>query len=68
MKNDVEIPAWVTSVSQAAEQDPWLRLMVLNPVNGEVSIFVNRIIDMDAQEPPPPPTYPYPIMPAHGPP
>ena len=58
MTNDVIVPSWLTTVSQAPEHDPWLRLMMLNPVNNEVSVFINRIIDLDGVPPQRPDYFP----------
>jgi hypothetical protein len=52
MNNDAKVPAWLTFVSQAPEHDPSLRLTLLNPVNGEMTVFINQIIDMDEQKKP----------------
>jgi hypothetical protein len=50
MNNDVKSPPWLTFVSQASEHDPSLRLTMLNPINGEMTVFINQVIDMDEQK------------------
>jgi hypothetical protein len=52
-------PLWLTFVSRAPENDPWFRLMVENPLNGQLSTFSNVLIELDSNEkqtdPPPAP-------------
>ncbi len=40
-------PAWMTFVSRADETSPWLRLMIVNPVNGAMSITLFEPIEVD---------------------
>jgi hypothetical protein len=51
MKDDVKFPPWLTFVSHAGDHDPSLRLTMTNPVNGEIAVFVNCVIEMDEQPP-----------------
>ncbi len=42
-----EHPKWLVFVDKAPDDEPWLRMMVLNPLNGAMSTFINRPIDAD---------------------
>jgi hypothetical protein len=50
MNKKPKFPPWLTFVSKAPENDPWFRLMVENPVNGQLSTFSNILIDLDSNE------------------
>jgi hypothetical protein len=47
MKNDVERPHWLVFANEAPEGDDWFRLMIENPLNGQVSTICPRLIDLD---------------------
>ena len=46
---DVEkaVPKWLIFVSKAPDDGPWLRMMVLNPLNGAMCLFINTPIETD---------------------
>jgi hypothetical protein len=40
-------PNWLIFVDKAPDDGPWLRMMVLNPLNGAMSTMINTPIDAD---------------------
>jgi hypothetical protein len=44
MNPEPKFPPWLTFVDRAAEDAPLLRLLMLNPINGATSAFINREI------------------------
>ena len=42
-----DIPKWLIFVNKAAEDGPWLRMMVLNPLNGAMCPLINTPIEPD---------------------
>jgi len=47
MKPPPKFPPWLTFVSRAPDDAPLLRLMVLNPLNDDMSPIVNQVIEAD---------------------
>lgn len=48
MINEPKSPQQLAFVDRDSDESALLRLMVLNPVNGEVSTFVNYVIETDS--------------------
>ena len=46
-KREQKRPNWLVFVDKAPEDGPWLRMMVLNPLNGAMSTMINTPIDAD---------------------
>lgn len=42
-----EPPKWLTFVSQAPDDGPWLRMMITNPLNDAMCPLINEPIDID---------------------
>jgi hypothetical protein len=51
MQNAIESPPWLVYASRAPEEDPWLQLMVVNPMNGQTSTLCDKLIVLDSNEP-----------------
>lgn len=43
-------PNWLVFVDKAPDDGPWLRMMVLNPLNGAMSTMINTPIDADPRK------------------
>ncbi len=50
MISEPNSPSRLDFVDKAPDDGPLLRLLVLNPFNGEMSTFVNEVIDTDPQD------------------
>ncbi len=50
-KREQKRPNWLVFVDKAPEDGPWLRMMVLNPLNGAMSTMINTPIDADPRDP-----------------
>jgi hypothetical protein len=48
LKEPKHIP-WLHFVDKAPDDGPLLRLMVLNPINNELSTFSNQVVDTDPE-------------------
>lgn len=51
MQNANSKPSWLVFVDRAPEDDPWLQLMVINPMNGQTSTLSDKLIEPDSNEP-----------------
>jgi hypothetical protein len=40
-------PKWLIFVNKAPDDGPWLRMMVLNPLNGAMCPMINTPVDPD---------------------
>ena len=47
MKKEPKSPPWLSLVERAPDDGPLLRLMMLNPINSEMCVFVNNLVDTD---------------------
>jgi hypothetical protein len=50
MLPEPNFPSRLDFVDKAGDDGPLLRLLVLNPFNGELSTFVNGVIETDPQD------------------
>jgi hypothetical protein len=50
MLNEPKSPSELIFVDRYADEASLLRLMVLNPVNNEMSTFVNQVIETDSED------------------
>jgi len=61
MRYDERRPHWLVFAEEAPETDDWYRLMIENPLNGQISTISTKVIDIEPQSrpeepaPPPPP-------------
>ena len=49
MQSEPKSPPWLSLVERASEDGPLLRLMMLNPMNSEMCVFVNGLIYTDPE-------------------
>ena len=47
MKSETKWPPWLIFVDRAPDDNTFLRLMLLNPENDAMSVFVNQVIEAD---------------------
>jgi hypothetical protein len=53
MESKKKFPPWLVFVNRAPDDDSWLQLMVVNPINGETSTLSDTLIETDWNEPGP---------------